>query len=343
MTWHLPAASWRDFNVEVFGAAGVPDDEAKMAADVRLESALRQGAGIDVFSVRRLQNTVRRLQAGGTNPTPNIAVVQDVGYHALLDGDNGLGAVVGTKAMQRCLDNAVTHGLALVGVRNSTTLGMMAYYAMLALPHHAIGFAATNTELKIGLPPWGGCAPALGNNPFAVAIPTGAGPAVVLDMSVIATPPQAVGDDQGTSSRAPLSSGFTSRPVIGDHKGYGLALVLEVLTGVLTGAGFGRAHAPEQLDTPGARHDLGHLFGVLNPAVFMPQSQFLARMQQLCEEIVQTPRAPGVERIYVPGELEHERRETRLRDGIPVHADTPAALQELCHGLMIEMPLIVEG
>jgi LDH2 family malate/lactate/ureidoglycolate dehydrogenase len=340
MTWRLPATSWHDLNVRVFRAAGVPGDDARLAADVRLESALRQGAGIDVFSIRRLQNTVRRLRAGGINPTPEIAVVRDTGPHALLDGDNGLGAVVGTKAMQRCLNKARTQGLALVGVRNSTTLGMMAYYAMLALPHHAIGFAATNTELKIGLPPWGGATPALGNNPFAVAIPAGEGPAVVLDMSVIATSPQATEGGLATSSRAPLSSGFTSRPVIGDHKGYGLALVLEVLTGVLTGAGFGQAHAPEQLDAPGARHDLGHVFGVLNPAVLMPQSQFLTRMEQLCKEVVQTTRAPGVERIYLPGELEHERREIRLRDGIPVHDDTPAALQELCDGLGIEMPLL---
>lgn len=338
MARYWPAASWYDFNVRVFRAAGVPDDEAELAADVRLESALRQGAGIDVFSIQRLHNTVRRLQAGGINPAPTIAVVQDAGHHVLLDGDNGLGSVVGTKAMQRCLENARTQGLALVGVRNSTTLGMMAYYAMLALPHNAIGFAATNTELKIGLPPWGGVAPALGNNPFAVAIPAGEGPAVVLDMSVIATQPQATGGDLGTSSRAPLGSGFTSRPVIGDHKGYGLALVLEVLTGVLTGAGFGRAHSPEQLAAPGARHDLGHLFGVLNPAVFMPQSQFLTRMDQLREEVVQTPRAPGVERIYMPGEFEHERREIRLRDGIPVHEEMPAVLQELCDRLGIEIP-----
>jgi ureidoglycolate dehydrogenase (NAD+) len=82
------------------------------------------------------------------------------------------------------------------------------------------------------------------------------------------------------------------------------------------------------------------LFGVLNPAVFIPQSQFLARMEQLREEVVQTPRAPGVERIYLPGELEHERRQMRLREGIPVHAETPAALQELCDGLGIEMPVI---
>lgn len=337
---YFQAASWHAFNVQVFTAAGVPADDAVLAADVRLESALRQGAGIDVFSIRRLQNTVRRLQAGGINATPEVTLVQETGHHVLLDGDNGLGSVVGTKAMQRCLEHARTQGLALMGVRNSTTLGMMAYYAMLALSQDAIGFAATNTELKIGLPPWGGTTPALGNNPFAIAIPAGDGPPVVLDMSVIATQPQAASGGLGTSSRAPLGSGFMSRPVIGDHKGYGLALVFEILTGVLTGAGFGQAHSPERLAEPGARHDLGHLFGVIDPSVFMPLSQFSARMSQLCEEIVQTPRAPGVARIYLPGELEHERQEVRLRDGIPLHDETPSALQELCDQLGIEMPAV---
>jgi LDH2 family malate/lactate/ureidoglycolate dehydrogenase len=246
--------------------------------------------------------------------------------------------VIGTRAMARCLDMARVHGLAVVGVRNSTTLGMMAFYAMLALPQHAIGFVATNTELKIGLPPWGGSIPALGNNPFAVAIPAGEAPAVVLDMSVIATRPQGEPDASATSSRAPIGSNFLARPVIGDHKGYGLALVLEILTGVLTGAGFGHMHAPEPLAPLTARYNLGHLFAVLDPAIFMPLAQFTSRMAQLRQDIIHTPRLPGVERILLPGELEHERRQERLRHGIPVHANAPVALQEFCTTLGLPLP-----
>ena len=228
-----------------------------------------------------------------------------------------------------------------MGVRNATTLGMMAFYAMQALEHQAIGFVATNTELKIGLPPWGGVIPALGNNPFAIAIPTGQDPALVLDMSVIATQPQDTMHEDAASSRAPLGAAFMSRPVIGDHKGYGLALVLEVLTGVLTGAGFGQQHAPERLATPDAQHDLGHLFGVLEPALFMPLEPFYDRMQQLRREVIQIERAPGVERIFLPGEIEHERRLERLQHGIPVHDETPAALQAFCASLGLDMPPIV--
>jgi LDH2 family malate/lactate/ureidoglycolate dehydrogenase len=335
----IQAAVLYDFTVQVFVRAGLPLEEARLAATARLESALRQPAGLDAFSVMRLHNTVRRLQEGGINARPCIRVVREQAHIALLDGDNGLGAVVGTRAMACCLAKVQGQGLALVGVRNSTTLGMMAFYAMQALEHHAIGFVATNTELKIGLPPWGGVTPALGNNPFALAIPTGQGPPLVLDMSVIATPPQDLQEEASTSAREPLGRGFVARSVIGDHKGYGLALVLEVLTGVLTGAGFGQAHAPEQLDTAAAHHDLGHLFGVLVPTVFMPVELFYARMQQLRGEITQTQRAPGVERILFPGELEHERQQERLQHGIPVRDGTSEALRALCAALALASPL----
>jgi len=328
-----------DFTVQVFVRVGVPREDAHLAAAVRLESALRQPAGLDGFSVMRLRNTLRRLQAGGINPRPCLTVVQEQPHIAVLDGDNGLGAVIGSRAMACCLTKAKGQSMAFVGVRNSTTLGMMAFYAMRALEHHAIGFAATNTELKIGLPPWGGVTPALGNNPFAIAIPTGQEPALVLDMSVIATAPQHGQETQTASAQAPLGSEFVSRAVIGDHKGYGLALVLEILTGVLTGAGFGQAHAPEQLGTPAAHYNLGHLFGVLHPAAFMPLEHFYARMQQLAQEITQAQRASGTERIFLPGELEHERRQERLQHGIPVYDEAPAALHGLCTELGLTSPL----
>lgn len=326
------------FYQQAYQRAGVSDEDAAAAADVRLQSTLRQPAGFDAFSVARLQNTVRRLQVGGINPTPRIRVVHERGPFTLLDADDGLGPVVGMRAMTHCLESARAGGLALVGVRNSTTLGTMATYAMRALPDGFLGFVGTNTELKIGLPPWGGLTPALGNNPFAVAIPRREGAPIVLDMSLIATQPQESGVAE-TPARGPLGSDFLARPVIGAHKGYGLAVVLEVLCGVLTGAGFGQAHAPDRLADPQARHDLGHLFAVLDPTVFMPRHEFEARIEQLCAEIKQSEPAPGVPRILLPGELEHERCEARLRHGIPVRADAQEALLALCGELGIASPL----
>ena len=327
------------FYRQVYQRAGAPAEDAEAVADARLQSTLRQAAGFDVFAVERLRNTVRRLRAGGINPAPRIRVVHEGGPFTLLDADNGLGPVVGARAMARCLEAAKSGGLALVGVRNSTTLGTMATYAMQALSEGFLGFVATNTELKIGLPPWGGLTPALGNNPFAVAIPRRRGAPLVLDMSLIATQPQEGGAAAETAVRGPLGSEFLARPVIGAHKGYGLAVVLEVLCGVLTGAGFGQAHAPDRLVDPQAPHDLGHLFAVLDPTVFMPRQDFEARIEQLCTEIKQSETAPGVPRILLPGELEHERSETRQRHGVPVLADAQEALQVFCGELGIASPL----
>lgn len=337
MSIHIHPTVFHRFNLQVFRHVGIPHKDAEIVATARVESALRQPSGIDAFAVRRLQNTVHRLQNGGINPTPRLQVIREQATMALLDADNGLGPVIGTHAMSYCIDKAKTQGLALVGVRNATTLGAMAFYAMQALPHHTIGFVATNTELKIGLPPWGGVLPALGNNPFAIAVPMRQEPALVLDMSVIATQPQNIVHDR-LSSRAPLGTAFMQRPIIGDHKGYGLALVLEVLSGVLTGAGFGQQHAPERLAAPGAAYNLGHLFGVLNPAVWMPRDTFYDRLQQLRQEITQAERAAGVTRIFLPGEIEYERRLERERHGIPVHEAAPAALQALCDSLDLDLP-----
>lgn len=335
----ITAPRLRAFYQQAYGQAGVPEEDAEAIAEARLQSTLRQPAGFDAFSVARLQNTVRRLRAGGINPTPRIRVVHERGPFVLLDADNGLGPVVGMRAMTRCLEAAGVGGFALVGVRNSTTLGTMATYAMRALSAGALGFAATNTELKIGLPPWGGLTPALGNNPFAVAIPRGHGAPIVLDMSLIATQPQDGGAVAQGPARGPLGSEFLARPIIGDHKGYGLAVILEILCGVLTGAGFGQAHAPDRLADPQARHDLGHLFAVLDPTVFMPSGEFEARVEQLCVEIKRAEPAPGVTRILLPGELEHERCETRLRHGVPVRADAQEALLTFCGELGIASPL----
>ena len=335
----ITAPQLHAFYRQVYQLVGVPAEDAEAVADARVQSTLRQPTGFDAFSVARLQNTVRRLQSGGINPAPRIGVVHEGGPFTLLDADNGLGPVVGARAMTRCLEAARAGGFALVGVRNSTTLGTMATYAMRALAEGFLGFVATNTELKIGLPPWGGVTPALGNNPFAVAIPRRCGAPVVLDMSLIATQPQDAGAGAGAPARGPLGSDFLARPVIGGHKGYGLGVVLEVLCGVLTGAGFGQAHAPDRLANPQARHDLGHLFAVLDPAVFMPREEFDARIEQLCMEIRHSEPAPGLQRILLPGELEHERSETRLRDGVPVHAAAREALQAFCEELGIPSPL----
>jgi LDH2 family malate/lactate/ureidoglycolate dehydrogenase len=317
--------------------AGVTEADAQLIADVRVEAALRDPIGFDAFAARSLAHVVERLGRGGLNPQPNIRVLHEDGSLAILDGDGAIGQLVGVRAMEHCLRLVDSHGLALVGVRRSSSLGALAYYAMMALPRQYIGFAATNTELRIGMPPWGGVTPTLGNNPFAVAIPAAEERPIVMDMSLTATEPQ--GPEHGTMAhrQALLASGSVVRPVMGGHKGYALAVVLEIVCGVLTGAGFGLAHAYERIGTPVTPPDLGHLFAAVDVKRLMPFPLFRGRVRTLIQQINASERAQGVERIVLPGELEFERRDARLQSGIPVEEEAIATLHTVADGLGLQL------
>jgi LDH2 family malate/lactate/ureidoglycolate dehydrogenase len=315
----------------------VPEEEAQLIAGVRIEAALRDPMGFDLFAARNLVHVVERLQAGGLNPRPALRVVQTAGALALVDGDAGIGQLVGVRAMELCLRLAQTHGIALVGARRSSSLGAMAYYAMMALSQHYIGCAATNTELRIGMPPWGGVTPTLGNNPFAVAIPREEGPPIVLDMSLMATEPQTVQPGTLLHRQALLGGGQVARPVMGGHKGYALAVVLEILCGVLTGAGFGLYHAQERLEAPATPPDLGHLFLALDVQQLLPLPLFQKRLTTLIQQIYASEQAPGSAGIVLPGELEAARREARLQRGIPITAEAFLTLQTLARTLGVPL------
>jgi LDH2 family malate/lactate/ureidoglycolate dehydrogenase len=208
---------------------------------------------------------------------------------------------------------------------------------MMALSQHYIGCAATNTELRIGMPPWGGVTPTLGNNPFAVAIPREEGPPIVLDMSLTATEPQTVQPGTLLHRQALLGGGQVARPVMGGHKGYALAVVLEILCGVLTGAGFGLHHAQERLEAPATPPDLGHLFLALDVQQLLPLPLFQKRLTTLIEQIYASEQAPGSAGVVLPGELEAARREARLQRGIPITAEAFLTLQTLARTLGVPL------
>jgi LDH2 family malate/lactate/ureidoglycolate dehydrogenase len=329
----------RQWIVAFLRSAQVPEVEADLIASVRLEAALRDPLGFDTFAARSLGHVVERLRAGGLNPQPMIRVVQEDGPLALMDGDGGIGQLVGVRAMQHCLSLAHAHGLGLVGVRRSSSLGAMAYYAQMAAERDCIGLAATNTELRIGMPPWGGVTPALGNNPFAIAIPVTVGEPIVVDMSLTATEPQ--GEQPGLMNhrQALLGGGNVARAVMGGHKGYALAVILEVLCGVLTGAGFGLAHGHERIGAFATPPDLGHLFMALQINRFTPMAPFQAGVNALIQQLRSAERAPGVERIFLPGELESRRREARLQHGVPLSEEAMTTAHTLASELGLRLEL----
>jgi LDH2 family malate/lactate/ureidoglycolate dehydrogenase len=336
----------KQFCIEVFEALNVPADDAAIVSDVLVEADLR---GVDTHGVALLGLYARRLKAGGINPRPVIRVLQETPSLVLLDGDGGMGQLVGVSAMQKCIDKAKQTGLCAAGVRNSNHYGMAAYYAMMAIPHDMIGFSTTNNEPC--LPPFDGLDPATGNNPQAYAIPAGTARPVVIDLahSVVAFgkidmaaklgKPIPVGwafDENGD----PLTDAHEAQKAMrltpaGGAKGYCLAVVMEALGGVLTGALFGR-ELLGHLGHLDQKDEVGHFFWALDIAPFMPPLRFKARMDELICQLKGVRLARGARQVYAPGEPELLERERRAREGIPMSRAVFEDLRTLAHELALE-------
>ena len=345
----VPAERLRQFCIEALEKAGVPTDEAKIVADVQVESDLR---GVHSHGAVAVVGYVQRLNQGGTNPRPNITVMKESPHHALVDGDHGLGQLVAVKAMNICIAKAKESGVATVGVHNSNHFGAAGNYSMMALKEDLIGFALTNAAAVI--PPTGGGTGVFGTNPISFAIPTAHSYPITLDIATSAVamqrivqalregqkiPPGWGLDSKGKPTddpRVALTSGI--QPPMAGHKGYGLAMMVEVLSAVLTGASFGRVTEPRNW-RPSEYLSVGHFFAALNPVMFIPIDEFKARMESLIEEVRNSTLLEDTERIYLPGEIEYEKREQRIKKGIPLPASTVETLERFREQAGIETRL----
>lgn len=342
-----PEATLRGWTERIFARAGLAAEDAAIAADVLVEANLR---GVDTHGVNAfLEVYVRRLLTGAMNPRPRLRVEHEAPATATLDGDNGLGSIVAYRAMEFALRKAATAGAAWVGVRRTNHIGPCAHSALMAVPHDMIGIAITNSPAAMA--PWGAAAAYLGTNPIAFAIPAGSNPPIVADIatSVAARghvllaqktgrelPPGIALDRQGRPTTDPFQAALMMP--IAQHKGSALALVFDVLAGILTGAAFG-PYLRSAFRDPDQPQDVGCLFGALSIARFGDPTRFKQRVDQMITEIHALPRAEGVERIYVPGEIEWERRAERLRHGIPLHPSALADLARLGDELGVPFPL----
>ncbi len=328
-----------DFGAGVLAEVGVPDDEAREIIDNLIQADLRD---VESHGVVRLPIYVQRLAVGAINPRPRIRIVRETPSSAVVDGDNGMGQLVGMRAMQIAIDKARSGMCVFVSVRNSNHYGAAASFAQMASTQDMIGLSYTIGGIN-HMVPWGGAEARLGNNPFAVAIPAGAEHAVVLDMAcsvaargkiIVAAkegtpipPDWAVGPDgQPTTDALEALKGFV-QPV-GGPKGYALTMTIGLLSTMLSGAAFGSevTHMYDDLEHP---QNIGHLFGVLPVSLFEEIDVFRRRMDQAIGEMRNARRAPGVERIYVPGEREEISLAHRRRHGIPIGVGVLAELNEL--------------
>jgi LDH2 family malate/lactate/ureidoglycolate dehydrogenase len=335
------------FTKSVFTKLGVPDEDAAQAADVLAAADLR---GIDSHGVARLHTYFDLLSVGRINPRPALRVVRESASTATVDGDNGLGLVIGPKANAMAMDKAAEAGSGWVAVCNTNHYGIAGYYALRALERDLIGWAMTNSSA--GVAPLWGADRMLGTNPIAIAFPGKEEPAIVIDMATSAVAygkieiahragkPIPTGwaiDREGrptTDPRAMMDGGallpLGSERERGGHKGYSLGLMVEVLCAALSGANWGPFAPPfaisQVIPTKSVGKGIGHFFGAMRIDAFRDPDEFKAQIDQMVRTLRATRPAPGTSGPLVPGDPERLAEVERTRVGVPL---VPAVVGEL--------------
>ena len=338
------------FIAAALARVGLPPADSDTVARLMAQADLQ---GSDGHGVIRLAPYIKRIRAGGMNLHPNIHAVHERPGSAVLDGDNGMGHLVVSRAVQLAIEKARTTGVAWVGVRSSNHAGPASLYARMPIEHDMIGlyFAVGNAN---HLPPWGGLEMLLSTNPIAAGIPAGEEPPVVLDM---ATTVAAYGKvKMKAKAGEPMPEGWMvdreGRPLldpkradegfllpIGGYKGYGLALIVGLLAGTLQGAAMGRQVIDFNKDFV-SKTNTGQAILVIDLRAFGEPAAFKAQVDTIVRDIRNSERMSDVKRIWLPGEQSHLKREQYRAHGIPLAAAVVADLAALAVDLGIA-PLAV--
>lgn len=319
----------------IFVYNGLPGDHAEIAAHALVKASLR---GVDSHGVARVPMYCERLRRKVTNPRPEIKVTRVTPAVAQIDGDNGLGLVVGNCGMNEAIALAKEFGIGLAGVKRSGHYGMAALYILQAIEANCIGMAFTNASPAMAV--WGGRKPFLGTSPFAAGAPSGSGPPFLIDMacSVVARGKLKFAAQRGEPIPEGLALDKKGRPTtdgqaafegvvlpFGGVKGSALSMLMEVLSGVLTGAAFGGDVRNPFTGLDGFQ-GTGHFFMALKADAFMPFEQFKERLGTLAARVKAQPAAEGVDQILMPGEPEALTESERSENGIPLTPDVVASL-----------------
>jgi LDH2 family malate/lactate/ureidoglycolate dehydrogenase len=340
------ADALRAFCEEVFLSCEMAPEDAAIVADSLVRANLR---GIDSHGVARVGIYVKRLKMGLVNPRPNVEVVSESDATLLVDGDNGMGQVVGVRALELGLDKIQESGGVSVGVRRSNHYGAGAYYVQRAVDRDTIAFAYSNAPPTMA--PWGGVDPYVGTNPYAYGVPAGEHRPIILDMatSIVARGKIILAAERGE----PIPEGWAidkhgnqttdaqealegSVLPFGGPKGYALSLMIDIMAGTLTGAGSGPGinSLYDDFDEP---QNVGAFFQLVDIGRFSDPATFKARVDRMIEEIKSSRKAQGTEELFLPGEIEHRTEEERERSGIPVGAETVAQLREVSRDCDVDM------
>jgi len=361
----IPADRVRRFVEQVFERIGYPSDQATEAADVLMWASLR---GVDTHGVRNLKSYyVDRTLAGKLNPAANIRTESHTHQTACLDGNSGLGLTCARRAMQLAIDKSRSTGVGIVCVRNTHHLGPAGYFAQLAVEHGMLGVCATGQFFgnghSIGIAPLGALIPLLSTNPLSFAAPGCRHPPFVLDMSTsVATinriemyaqegkpiPAGWAHDVHGNTTtdanEARLVSPLGGTAELGGYKGAGLAMMVSIVSGVLSGAWAPATtkadHASQNSPQP-VRYDqptMGHFFAAMRIDAFQPLDSFLAAMDAMIDALHASPTADANQMVCYPGEKEFATAVERANRGIPVNDYLFAELSALGKLLELEFP-----
>lgn len=309
----------------VFVKAGVPPETAKIVAQSLVEADLR---GVDSHGVVRTDIYLKRVEAGRINPNAEPVIESESPGMLLLNGNNNFGAYIGMKALEAALSRAKQNGVCVVGVRGSNHFGTGAFYALQAVRENVILLVMSNASQT--MPPTGGVRPFIGTNPLCVGAPAGEELPFVLDMatSVVARGKIIVAARKGEPIPAGWAIDKDGNPTtdaqaaldgsvlpLGGPKGYAISMFIDILSGVLTGAGYGK-YVNNMYENWQEDQNVGHFFIAIDINRFIPPELFKNRMDDYIRSLKAEPRAPGVPEILIPGELEHRQSVYRKENGI---------------------------
>lgn len=353
--WRMPEHTFAyadlfDFTRSVFQKIGCTEEDASLAATVLLSADLR---GVDSHGVARLSGYVRLQEVNRVNVQPQIKIIHQTPSTATVDGDAGLGLVVAPKAMQIAIDKAKVAGTGWVSVQNSNHFGIAGYHALMALDYDMIGICMTNASPLVA--PTFSAERLLGTNPICVAIPAGEQPPFVADMATTTAangkleilqrkgkkaPAGWIQDADGkpTKDAHALKNGGALLPLGGDrehgsHKGYALGAIVDIFSGILSGANYGPwvppfpAYLPMPADMPGK--GIGHFFGAMRIDAFRPAAEFKRHMDKWIQRFRSAKPVDGYDKVLIPGDQEREVALQRIKKGIPLHKAVVADLKDL--------------
>jgi L-2-hydroxycarboxylate dehydrogenase (NAD+) len=351
-------AALREFSTAVFKYFDVPHEDAVLAADVL---AYSDEHGIDSHGIARLKTYYDLLKIGRINPKPSIHIVRERASVATVDGDNGLGLVVGPKCMEIAMQKAQSAGSGSVSVRNTNHYGAAGYYPVMALKKDLIGLSMTNTTA--GVAPFLGAEKMLGTNPVAIAFPGLHEPAVLIDFASSAVSYGKVEianrkgedvplgwclDQHGNATRNPadMIGGGALLPLGSDvngsgHKGYCLASMVDILSAVLSGANWGPFATPFAIHVSAPPKEvgkgIGHFFGAYDIEGFRDTTEFKKAIDEWILTMRNTKPQPGAEKVLIPGDPERIAYQERVIAGIPVNKEVVKSLRIIADETGIEL------